>query len=165
MSFFRAALIIHFMVHCRTCFLLLLFFSASNCSEAATAKVIKVLPHYLDLEGRHSISPSLYDRDAYQAYLRNHPAERSALRFDIQWKAKSVDASKLKLRMELRTSKGAIGKPLVLERSVNRSRWFSHWSALTVVGRDYEQMGDVVAWRATLWNGEQQLAEQESFLW
>ena len=153
------------MVHCRTFFLLLLFFSASNCSEAATVKIIKVLPHYLDLEGRHSISPSLYDRDAYQAYLRNHPAERSALRFDIQWKAKSVDAPKLKLRMELRTSKGAIGKPLVLEMSVKSSRWFSHWSALTVVGQDYQQMGDLVAWRATLWNGEQQLAEQKSFLW
>ncbi len=153
------------MVHCRTFFLLLLFFSASNCSEAATAKVIKVLPHYLDLEGRHSISPSLYDRDAYQAYLRTHPAERSALRFDIQWKAKTVDASKLTLRMELRTSKGAIAKPLVLERAVKSSRWFSRWSALTVVGQDYEQMGDVVAWRATLWNGEQQLAEQKSFLW
>ena len=66
---------------------------------AATGRVIKVLPHFLDLKGRHSLSPSLYDRDAYQAQLRQHPEQRSALRFDVHWKAKSVNG-KLKLPAE-----------------------------------------------------------------
>ncbi len=40
-------------------------------ATAAPAKVIKVLPHFLDQKGRHALSPSLYDRDAYQAHLRS----------------------------------------------------------------------------------------------
>ncbi len=32
---------------------------------AASARIAKVLPQLLDLEGRHALSPSLYDRDAY----------------------------------------------------------------------------------------------------
>ena len=36
-------------------------------------------------------SPSLFDRDAYQAYLREHTNEVSAMRFDIQWQAAKAD--------------------------------------------------------------------------
>src|SRR5258705_13546151 len=57
-------------------------------ASAATGRIIKVLPHFLDLKGRHSLSPSLYDRDAYQARLRDHREERSGMRFDIEWKSK-----------------------------------------------------------------------------
>ena len=61
---------------------LLIFFSGLTPeSEAASAKIIKVLPHLLDRDGRHTLSPSLYERDAYQAILRAHPIQRSALRF------------------------------------------------------------------------------------
>ena len=59
-------------------------------SFGATGRVIKVLPHFLDLQGRAALSPSLYDRDAYQAVLRDHPEKRSGLRFDMQWKTKGT---------------------------------------------------------------------------
>src|SRR5437899_2397501 len=39
----------------------------SSHATAATGRIIKVLPHLLDLQGHHALSPSLYDRDAYQA--------------------------------------------------------------------------------------------------
>ena len=131
---------------------------------AADAKVIKVLPHFLDLEGRHSLSPSLYERDAYQDYLKKNPDQRSALRFDVQWKAYRAGTN-LTLRLELRTSKTFLAKPLVLEQHLKRARWFSTWSALTIQADAYRQMGDLIAWRATLWDGEQRLAELKSFLW
>ncbi len=54
-------------------------------AHAASGKVLKVLPHFLDLQGRHALSPSLFERDAYQAHLRKNPAEVSALRFDVEW--------------------------------------------------------------------------------
>jgi len=133
--------------------------------EAADAKIIKVLPHYLDLEGRHALSPSLYERDAYQEVLRKSPEQRSALRFDIQWKAKGGSPRNLKLRMELRTSKNYLLKPLVVEQSVRKRRWFSSWSALRVSGEQFQQMGELLAWRATLWDGEKLVAEHRSFLW
>ncbi|MBI4659388.1 MAG: hypothetical protein HY735_11155 [Verrucomicrobia bacterium] len=133
--------------------------------QAANARIIKVLPHYLDLEGRHALSPSLYERDAYQAVLRKSPEQRSALRFDVQWKAKGIEVPALTLKTELRTSKNLAAKPLVLEHSVKKPRWFSKWSALTVSGDEFRQMGDLLAWRVTLWDGERLLAEQKSFLW
>lgn len=136
-----------------------------SAAEAAEAKIIKVLPHYLDLEGRHSLSPSLYERDAYQDYLRKNRDQRSALRFDIQWKAKAAAGPNLRVRLELRTTKTHLGKPLVLEQPVKRARWFSTWSGLTIQGDAYQKLGDLIAWRATLWDGERQLAELRSYLW
>ena len=41
----------------------------------------------------------------------------------------------------------------------------SAWSALALDKETYQQLGGVAAWRVTLWDGEQMLAEQKSFLW
>ncbi|MGD0252033.1 MAG: hypothetical protein ABSC01_04995, partial [Verrucomicrobiota bacterium] len=46
-------------------------------------RIVKMLPLFLDLKGHDAISPSLYDRDVYQAYLRQHTNEISAIRFDF----------------------------------------------------------------------------------
>ena len=118
---------------------------------------------FLDLKGRHAISPSLYDRDAYQAVLRKNPAQRSGLRFDIQWTAKFAGPNPLKLRIELRGTRP--GEIQSLEQTVYNKGPFSRWSALIVQNEAYEELGDVVAWRATLWDGERMIAEQKSFLW
>jgi len=132
-------------------------------STAAEGRIIKVLPHFLDRQGRHALSPSLYDRDAYQAVLRKNPARRSGLRFDVQWKAKFAGSNPLKLRIELRGTRP--GEMQSLEQTVHDKGPFSRWSALTVQNEAYEELGDVVAWRATLWDGERMIAEQKSFLW
>ncbi|MCI0535880.1 MAG: hypothetical protein L0Z50_11710 [Verrucomicrobiales bacterium] len=139
--------------------------SALPDAPAATAQIKKVLPHYLDKEGRHTLAPSLYERDAYQAHLRRNPGERSALRFDVNWKAPGINKPNLKLRLELRSNKGALGKPLVLETPVKPPILFSKWSALKLEGDAYASIGEIIAWRATLWDGESMLAELKSFLW
>jgi len=46
-------------------------------ADAVTGKVVKVLPFFLDAQGRIAKSPSLFDRDVYQAYLREHTNEVS----------------------------------------------------------------------------------------
>lgn len=134
---------------------------------AAETKVIKVLPTFLDQKGRQSLAPSLYERDAYQVQLRKNPKERSALRFDVQWKAKSktVDWSKLKLRLEVRGVLGNEIRTQTLEQPATKKGWFSNWSALTLSGEDFKKLGEMVSWRATLWEGDKQIAEQKSFLW
>ena len=132
-------------------------------AEAASAKIIKVLPHLLDRAGRHSLSPSLYERDAYQAFLRKNPDSCSGLRFDVQWKAKRVAGSPLLLRVEIRGTKEA--KPVVLEQPAQRDRSVSRWNSLRVDGDSYRRIGDVIAWRASLWEGDRLVAEQNSFLW
>jgi len=133
---------------------------------AATGRVIKVLPQFLDLKGQHTLSPSLYERDAYQAQLRTHPEQRSGLRFAVQWKTKHAPAAQLKLRVELRgVPKGKLPRQLTLEQPVTRKGWFSQWSAIALTGADYRQFGEMTAWRVTLWDGDQLLSEQRSFLW
>ncbi len=152
----------------RRCFIYLLIvilivfaFSAN----AATGRVNKVLPLFLDLKGRHTLSPSLYDRDAYQAQLRANPDQRSGLRFDIYWRARAVPGTKVKLRAELRgTAKGEIPSQHKLETEIKASAT-SRWTSLSLEGEDYRKFGEVTAWRVTLWDGEQLIGEQKSFLW
>ena len=135
-------------------------------APAATGRVIKMLPFFLDLQGRHSLSPSLYERDAYQAYLREHPEKRSAMLFDVQWKLKGAPAGPLKVRVELRGSaQGNLPKQAILEKSVEAGGHFSHWTGLKLEGGQYVELGNVTAWRATLWDGDELLGEQKSFLW
>src|ERR1051326_1208519 len=86
--------------------------------QAGSAKILKVLPQYLDEEGRHALSPSLYERDAYQYFLRKNPSKRGGLRFDVNWKAKGSKSETLILRLELRSSGHDLSQPTVLERTV-----------------------------------------------
>ena len=141
--------------------LLLCVAPALFATEAATGKLVKVLPFFLDTQGRIAKSPSLFDRDAYQAYLRTHTNEISGLRYDVQCSADE----KLKLRLELR-GVGEGGKPKVkiLESEVATGS-FNNWTEIKLTGDDYKNFGTVLAWRTTLWNGDKQLGEQKSFLW
>ena len=135
-------------------------------APAATGRVIKVLPQFLDLKGYNSLTPSLYERDLYQARLRVHTNECSGMRFNVQWKAKGQAAAPLKLRIELRgVAHGDFPKQLVLETPVEPGGWFSHWTAVNLTGQEYKSFGEVTGWRTTLWEGSQLLGEQKSFLW
>jgi hypothetical protein len=135
-------------------------------ASAATGKVIKVLPQFLDLKGRHALSPSLFDRDAYQAQLRANPLERSGLRFAVQWKSKGRPLGALKLRLEARgVSRGSFPKEVVLEKQVPSGNWFSSWTSFQVTGEAYRELGEVTSWRATLWEEDRLIGEQKSFLW
>jgi hypothetical protein len=136
---------------------------ASLSAEAASPKLIKILPQFLDQQGRHTLSPSLFDRDAYQARLHRQPEQRSGLRFAIQWKGPR--SASLKLRVELRGAQEKTPTTAMLEQAIGEGGLFSHWSALTLAGDEYKRFGELVAWRATLWDGSQQVAEQKSFLW
>jgi hypothetical protein len=132
-------------------------------ANAATARLVKVLPHFLDRQGRISLNPSLYERDAYQAHLRAHPDERAGLRFDVQWRSR--DASRLRLRLELRGNRGRDGTTAVVEEEVRFRGLFTTWSRISLTGEAYKKFGELSAWRATLWDGDKMIAEQKSFLW
>jgi hypothetical protein len=136
-------------------------------AHAATGKVIKVLPQFLDTKGRTSLSPSLYERDAYQALLRVHPERRSGMRFFIQWKAKGQVTAGLTLRLELRGGvQGDLPRELILESKLPlKTGWFSHWADLTLKEESYKELGGVTSWRVTLWDGAKMLGEQRSYLW
>lgn len=143
-------------------FLLLLSVALMSSAHAASGRIYKVLPHLIDRDGKHALSPSLYERDAYQARLRASPQLRKGLRFDVYWKTK--DAPAPRLRVEMRGAKDKEPTTFVAETQL-KGHWWRKWSSVTIQGADYANFGDLLAWRATLWEGDQMLAEQKSFLW
>jgi hypothetical protein len=145
--------------------LLLLAVFPAFAADVVQGRLLKTLPLFLDMKGHDAVSPSLYDRDAYQAYLRQHPGEISALRFDVLWKAAKAENTKLKIRIELHGI-GADGLPrqTVLEQEVT-PKFFRSWTSLTLGGDEYKTFNAINAWRATLWSDDQMIGEQKSFLW
>lgn len=132
--------------------------------HAGADRVVKVLPHYLDTAGRHALSPSLFERDAYQALLRAHPERRGGLRFDVQWKARRTAGQPRRLRLELVSESHPRGRPLVREVSLPEKRTRG-WAVLKLDAAAEGALGEWRAWRVALLVGEQVVAEQHSFLW
>ncbi len=146
--------------------LLVIFCLGAISAEAATGRILKMLPFFLDQKGEHMRGANLYDRDSYQVYLRNNPELRSGIRFDVNWKVKGTTNGPLKIKLELHGGqKGGAPQSLTLEAEAKTNGWFSHWTTLPLVGEQYRNFGEVTAWRATLWEGDQMIAEQKSFLW
>jgi len=130
---------------------------------AGSPHIKKVLVHRLDDRGRHTEAPSLYERDAKQAELRQHPELVAGLRFDVHWKASRSSGRVLTLRIEIRGSAG--GPPTVVDRQVLPGGWFGRWTSVKLSPAEFKRVGEVLAWRATLWHRNDLLAEQRSFLW
>ena len=147
------------------CSLLAGLISVAMAGETPTGRVVKTLPLFLDLKGHDAVSPSLFDRDAYQLYLRKHPGLRSAVRFDVLWKASDAGSGPLKLQVELRgVTKDGLPRQLTLEQPVTPGI-FRRWTSLTLGGAEYKDFGDPLAWRVTLWSENRLLGEEKSFLW
>lgn len=141
-----------------------LLVGSESMQAASTSRIVKVLRHYLDREGRHALSPSLLDRDAYQAQLRDHPEQVSGLRFEIQLRLKSKEAAHYRLRIEIRHGKGNQVETFRKEVEIQRKRR-SQWVNVPVIDEDFAQLNEVIAWRVLLLDGESELGTVESFLW
>jgi hypothetical protein len=145
--------------------LALAFMICGATSFAGSTKIIKVLQQRIDMEGRTSVSPSLYDRDAYQFWLRQKPEVCGGTRFQIQWKAEAASQRSLFLRIELVTAKSGVDKALVFERPVRAPSHWSRWSSITLASDEMTAVGEIIAWRVSLLDQETVLARQRSFLW
>ena len=150
----------------RTLFTLILAVMVLGHARAAsTGRVFKVLPLFLDAQGHTATSPSLFDRDAYQVFLRDHASQISAVRYDILWNAPKGKDAKYVLRLELR-GVATDGKPrLKTFESPVTPGFFRKWNSFTLSGEEMKNSGSLVAWRATLLDGPTVIGEQKSFLW
>ncbi len=155
----------------RICLLLVLLGSLGSATQTwatetvPTGSIVKVLPLLLNRTGHDALSPSLFDRDAYQFYLRAHTNEISGIRYDVLWKAAGTSGQPVKIMVELKAV-GPDGGPRqqTLEASVTPGR-FHHWTEIPLTGEDFVKLGPVVAWRTSIWSGDQLLGSQQSFLW
>lgn len=147
-------------------FLFVVCLGLGSAAESPRAKAIQVFRFLVDAAGRHALSPSLLDRDAYQAHLQEHPEEVGGLRFVIRWKRRSETPANPSIRVEVRHGDGnTMGEfsesAPVKVRKTRRSQWHQ----ITISGEEYARLGKVIAWRVSLWDGETRLAQAESFLW
>lgn len=122
--------------------------------------------HYLDKNGRHAISPSLYDRDAYQAWLRSHRDKIDGICFDVLWNAKRC-AKEMELVVELVTTVNPKVDPLVIRKKILPPRlgFLGKWTRIELKGEDFVKEGDILAWRVMIIADGQPIAEERSFLW
>ncbi len=133
------------------------------CLQGAEGKIVKVLPQYIDKEGRNSTTPSLIERDVYQKTLKNNPDKCGGIRFNVQWKASKSKEVTLKIEMIGSMDNGA--KVFTEEKTLKKETFFGHWTTITIAGDKFKKLGEVIAWRATLWRGGKLVSEQKSFLW
>lgn len=149
----------------RRFFIALAIFCLAPLVQAGEGSVVKVLPQLLDKQGRQTLSPSLYERDAYQFHLRKTPSLRGGVRLAVQWKAKKVEWTNLTLRAEMRCLLGDRLHIVTMEEPAVKNGYFSSWAEFRIEGADYTTFGQLVAWRVTLWQDDHQLGQLESFLW
>jgi hypothetical protein len=127
-------------------------------------RVVKVLPHLLDAQGRHALSPSLFERDAYQTMLKANPDKRGGLRFDVRWKAAVVPEGARALRLELVTTRHPRTLPLVVETPLP-AKGKSGWAKVPLDAATAKAAGEIVAWRVSLVVAGEVKGSQQSFLW
>lgn len=130
-----------------------------------SGRILKVLPHLVDAQGRIALAPSLFQRDAYQAQLRQHPELVSSQQYDVNCQVAGRPSDTLKVRLLLRTALRAETDPIILEAPVKRG-WFGRsWQSLKLDPATYRTAGNVVAWRAELLAGNAVIGAQNSFFW
>lgn len=131
----------------------------------AEGTVHKVLVHYLDLDGHHRKSPSLFERDVYQEFLRTHPEQVSAIAFDVLWKVPQSHKRDLSVRLEIRGSENYQTAPMSMVVPVNGRKYFKTWSRVTLNREEIDSIGKIVAWKVTVEEDGKALSSHHSFLW
>lgn len=132
-------------------------------ARAAGPRILKVLPQLLDEQGRSALDPSLFERDAYQAELRAAPERVSGVRFEVLTR-RVPRGRPVTVRLALRGSETAEVQVVEVPWA-GRGAGMGRWTRVFITGDDYRRLGRVVAWRASLHDGETELAHASSFLW
>lgn len=132
-------------------------------ARAAGPRILKVLPQLLDEQGRSALDPSLFERDAYQAELRAAPERVSGVRFEVLTR-RVPRGRPVTVRLALRGSETAEVQVVEVPWA-GRGAGVGRWTRVFITGDDYRRLGRVVAWRASLRDGETELAHASSFLW
>jgi hypothetical protein len=126
--------------------------------------VKKVNHEYIDLQGNTTGEIGSFVLKArYQKEIESTP-KVSGMRFHVIWGAPSDNAITVKL--ETRGLDGDTGKE-------TRQSWTKSYpvdadrgpAVFDITGESWKKQGKMMAWRATILQGEQVMAQRKSFLW
>ena len=135
----------------------------AGCSTVQTLSgtgIVKVLPHYLDAGGNSTDGPTLLHRDVYQNHLRGNPDLVKGVRYDVNWHGRQD----ITVRLELRSTKAGV-QPMTVEKEVASGARVTHWAFIHIDEETYTAFGQPEAWRVSVWQGDEMLDEEISFLW
>jgi hypothetical protein len=72
----------------------------------------------------------------------------------------------LELRVEVKFGSGNSIQTLKAKTSLRPKKLRKRgWTSVQLKKEEYDAAANLIAWRVTVWNGEQQIASQKSFLW
>lgn len=133
--------------------------------QAGSIKIFKVLPHYLDKQNRHSLSPSPFERDRYQSILRADIEKCSTIRFDIQWRNTLSDLENMSITVEIRGNKMGSEPVSFTQKLPSKKSIWSKWTKIKIPEETFHKMDGIGAWRVIIQDGEKTLQEYRSFMW
>ena len=69
------------------------------------------------------------------------------------------------MKIEIRGSGTGLAETETFGAKVKPTGFFAKWAGIVLDREDYQRIGEIIAWRVTLWSGGLIVAEEESFLW
>ena len=158
----------------RTSFLLLAVittFLLSSCSTENPVSrggyaVLKVNRNLLDNLGYETFAVGDLKKEAdYQYMLRHSPLKQKGVRFHIKWKApRRSGAIRLVLDVQGLNAANLTTRDTVTQNYPDMDGW-AEWSTIDITGKQFKQIGEIMAWRVTICSGDRVMAELPSANW
>lgn len=143
---------------------------------AAGRHLKKVLFFWLDEDGQYSQHPSMFERDAYQAYLRDNPEEIHGLKVAVLLSGSSGKLESSSLELKIQGPPGPeIKEPLefrleLADKLDRKLRRWVYWDIDPVNAEASDEAlkllpESIVSWRLTLLDEGQPVDRLQSYLW
>ncbi len=135
----------------------LLFAALAGCATTRARVVEVTAAKHTETVGRADKDLFLTDRASRILFQSERlPVAEQREEFYVRWTGAQVDSVKFEYRQVNLPNK------LMEQTCAPNGR---HWNVFAVCGDDFVNGGPVSAWRVSLWNGTQFLAEKKSALW
>jgi len=129
--------------------------------------ILKVNHELIDEQGNtHSEIADLVNRARYQNELRGSGLYKG-IRFIVHWKIPSTELRNLTVKVEARGLDAGSGREVteVMTKNYMEIPSFSGWATLDLNNEVFKKFGKLMAWRVSLWRGNEMKTSRHSFTW
>ncbi len=150
---------------------LIAIFLLAGCATQNTVSrggfaVLKVNRTLLDNYGYETdVVGNLKGEASYQYSLRHEPNRQSGGRFHIKWRAPK-GSTQVRLVLDVRglTPANETVRDTLSESFADMDGW-AEWTTLDIKERQFKRLGEIMAWRVTIYSGDRVMAELPSGNW
>ena len=128
--------------------------------------VLKVNRTLLDPLGHETdVVGNLKGEAVYQYALRHDPNRQTGARFHIKWKSpKRAERIRLVLELQGLSTTNESTRATLTANQPDMDGW-AEWTTVDITGEQFKKLGEIMAWRVTLYSGDRVMAEQPSANW